>query len=198
MTQFSRSRTCFQCDNNIIGWDLQKEEDGEFHLFSLLLGVGGSRLKTRPASRNKISTTILYLYLKQRNPRFFLDKERTSWQLVYEALMWMYDRLPQLFLLKLNRFQSGNCNLAQKFILNRFSSWQGSLLQVVFDCSGAACMRRKQDDWWIFQVDENFLPFFVLIFRDQLNLTKPLNVFFCFWLTSFLCHSWRRSVGQTS
>ena len=59
-------------------------------------------------------------------------------------------------------------------------------------------MRRKQDDWWIFQVDENFLPFSVLIFRDQLNLTKPLNVFFCFWLTSFLCHSWRRSVGQTS
>ena len=44
--------------------------------------------------------------------------------------------VPQLFLLKLNRFQSGNCNLAQKFILNRFSPWQGSLLQVVFDCSG--------------------------------------------------------------
>ena len=139
-----RSRTCFRCDNNIIGWDLRKKKDGEFYLFSLLLGAGGSKLKTRPASRNKISTTILYLYLKQHNPRFFLDKERKSWQLVNKALMWMYDRLPQLFLLKLNRFQSGDCNFAQKFKLKRFSSWKGSILQSVFYCSGAALYFSQQ------------------------------------------------------
>ena len=140
------SRTCFQCDNNIIGWDRRKKEVGEFYLFLMLLGAGGSRLKTRPASRNKISTTILYLYLKQHNPRFFLDKERKSWQLVNEALMWMYDRLLQLFLLKLNRFQSGDCNLAQKFILKSFCSWQGSLLQVVFYCIFTIVTKKHSTD----------------------------------------------------
>ena len=27
---------------------------------------------------------------------------------------------------------------------------------------------------------------------------KTLKSFFCFWLTSYLFHSWRRSIGQTS
>ena len=58
-------------------------------------------------------------------------------------------------------------------------------------------MRRKQDDWWIFQVDENFLPFSVLIFRDQLNLTKPLNVFFLF-LVDFVSVSFLAAISWTN